>query len=565
MFKLFFLSFCLLGCNLANSEKYDETDIKELSIPGGEVQEEIKDEIKDEINGTITVNMNTAGTKGSIGREFYGTQLSPFTAYPSADKVKPLNLGTIRIGGNLYDTYNWENGMTFLSKGNYKKIESYEEAIKKVREYGAEPIMQINLLGLMPIATNGRYVLSNTATAQFATKFIQHVNGDLKLNLKHVCLGNEFDQWADTHADIWPFDEPMSADDYIDRYIEYAIAVRAGQEEVSGDANDIKLWGPEIANSYADWQSGNMQKDCQWTSVRGVMECSYGNGSFDHFLPYFFSRLKKAESDTNLNPKGYKLLDYASFHYYPTFRTKVSDPNSIIVDRTGHQMVNEMLESTQLFHVSDYVNVYDRGSYMDFTPNVFNRMQEWKNQNYPDAKLVLSEFAVDSLDTTPNYHPIVRPLYMAEIIGIAANSGIENFNRSFLNTNRPEPIPWALLLDDTPTNLYNMYALFSEYFIGQLVEVEDSFNDMVNSYATIDPAQENKLIALFVVNKSAKERSTKINLNDGDTNLGIAEYVLKPWSLTVFRIPKDKPSLENIKIIEYGAKEMGIVVDSHYQ
>ncbi|HAZ13621.1 MAG: hypothetical protein A2X86_13895 [Bdellovibrionales bacterium GWA2_49_15] len=557
MFKFLILAFYLSGCNLTESAKYRVTDLIEYKAADN-IESDV---IKDEMVGNITLDLKTAGAKGSISREFYGTQLSPFTPYPSTDAVQKLNLGTIRIGGNLYDTYNWENGLTFLARGTYKKLESYEEAINKVREYGAEPIMQINLLGQMPVYTNGRIGMSNAATAQSAAEFIAHVNGELKLNLKHVCLGNEFDQWADTHADIWPFNDALSADDYINRYIEYAVAVRDAQEKISGNANDIKLWGPEIANSYADWQSGNMKRDCEWTSIRGVMKCSYGNGAFDHFLPYFYHRLKNAENDTSINPKGHKLLDYASFHYYPTFRTKVSDPNSIIVDRAGRQMVNEMLESTQLFHASDYVNIHDRGSYMNFKPNLFNRMRAWKNEYYPEAKLVLSEFAVDSLDTTPNYHPIVRPLYMADMIGIAANNGIDNFNRSFLNTYRPRPIPWALLLDNAPTNLGNMYNLFTEYFLGKLLVVEDTFHDKVNSYATVGDTS----IALFVVNKSANDRMAKINVNDGATNLTTFNYTLKPWGMTVFRIPKEKPGADNIKIIEYGAKEMGIAVDSHYQ
>ena len=561
MIKVLLLTLCLCGCNLAETEKYHSTNLKE-SIAA---RDEVQGEITDAMTGTITVDVSTAGSKGTITREFYGTQLSPFTAYPSVNKVKQLNLGTIRIGGNLYDTYNWENGYSFLARGAYKKLESYEEAIKKVREYGAEPIMQINLLGQMPIYINGRLGMSNKATSQSAAAFIQHVNGDLKLGLKNICLGNEFDQWADTHADIWPFDQPLSADDYIDRYIEYALAVRAAQEKVSGNPNDLKLWGPEIADSFSDWQSGNMQKDCEWTAVRGVMACSYGNGAFDHFLPYFFSRLKKAESDTTINPKGYKLLDYASFHYYPTFRTSVSNPNSIIVDRAGHQMVNEMLESTQLFHAADYVNVYDRGSYMNFKPNLFPRMLDWKNKYYPEAKLVLSEFAVDSLDTTPNYHPIVRPLYMADLVGIAATNGIENFNRSFLNTNNPQPIPWALLLDDSPTTLGNMYTLFTEHFLGQILTVEDSFQDKVNSYATLDSSKDDKIIALFAVNKSANERAAKIAINDGAAGLATFDYVLKPWGVTLFLIPKERPNSDNIKILEYGAKEMKISVDTYYQ
>jgi len=455
--------------------------------------------------------------------------------------------------------------MTYLAQNQYAKLESYEDAIRKVKEYGAEPIMQVNLMGLRPVSTGRRYMMSNTADAALAARFVAHVNGELKLDLKHICIGNEFAQWADTHADIWPFDQPLSADDYIDRYIRFAIAIRQAQENVSGNGDDIKLWGPEISISYADWQTANMTKDCEWTSVHGVIKCSYGNGEFDHFLPYFFNRLKLAESDTKINPKGYKLLDYASFHYYPTFRTDINDVGTILTDSSGHQLVNEMLESTQIFHNKDYTNKYDRSSYMNFNPNIMGRMQEWKNQYYPEAKLALSEFAVDSFDTSSNYHPIIRPLYMADLIGIAAYNGVRNFNRSFLNTKSPEPIPWSLFLDDKPTNLYNIYQLYTKYFIGRLLNVSDDFEDKVNSYATINKNESGKEISLFVVNKSAKQYETQVNLIQNNKLLGSLPYTLTPWSVTLFRIPQKGLTNSNVEVLEYGAKEMGIAVDTHYQ
>lgn len=555
MIRYVILLLVLYGCGDKKTDFYNSSTVPDTYFSTSEAK------------GEIDVQLSTAGQSGTISKWFYGTQLSPLTKLPDDKMVQSLGLGTVRIGGNLYDRYDWETNATYLGGRNYVEIDSYETLIRKVRSYGAEPIMQVNLMGYRPVSFGGRsrYTMRDTADARSAGEFISHANGELGLGLKHVCLGNEFAQWADTHLNIWPDNDPLSADQYINRFIRYVIAIREAQENVSGNPNDIKIWGPEISISHLDWQSGNMRTDCDWGSTPGVAVCSYGDGKFDQFMPYFFHRLKQAESDTSRNPKGYKMLDYASFHYYPNFRTKLDDPASMIVDNDGYQMVNEMLESTQVLHRDDYVNRFDRGSYRDFRPNVFGRMNKWLKENYSDAKLVLSEFAVDSDDLTDKYHPIVRPLYMADMIGIAANNGIDSINRSFLNSYNPDPIPWTLLLDDQPTDLYKMYYLFTEYFKGDVVEATDTFDDKINAYASLLDAQDGRYNHVFVVNKTANLQTTKINLRAGASLVHEFKYDLEPWSVTLFRIPLENTSNRRIKVLEYGAKEMGINIDSHYK
>ncbi len=524
------------------------------------------------------VSIDTTKTGQKITRSFYGSQMDSFSAPPSADLVKQLGVGQIRLGGNEYEVFNWKNNVAITNKSGQHTILGYEAAATVFKQYGTNGIYQINLLGVQPETENGAYVLKTTFDTKAVSEMIQQLNGKSKLGITDVCLGNEPEQWHETHphvaalSGLYSPDSGISADDYIKRYIAYAIAVRQAQESVTGDANSIKIWGPEISSSWLDWNTGNMTSDCDWSSEGGGrVTCSYGNKKFDHFIPYFLSRLALAEKDKTVNPRGYKLMDTFSFHYYPLFRKKNADMNSIITDDKGLQAVGEMLEGTRILHDPTYVNVSDRSSYRkikdqtdkNYQSNIIGRMKDWLKTYYPTAKLAINEFAFDSDYRSTNYHGIVRPLYTADAVAIAAVEGVSFFNNFVLSSPVQSNIPWALISEGKDkTNLFKTYALIANNFLGTIVNATDDAGDLVNTYA-IDAGN---TINVLIINKSPADRAVEISSNAGvSTSQKVADYVTPGWSVSVLKLEKGKKySGQTFQVIKFGADEMGIPKDMNY-
>jgi hypothetical protein len=507
------------------------------------------------LNSEINLDLNRAGK--IIDRSFYGSQLDLYSNPPAAKLIKDLGLGRIRIGGNEYDVYNWKTNLA-LTKRGLRQLIDFKSIVPIFKDYNVEGIFQINLHGFQPELVQDRYVLKPSFEAKDAFDLVKKLNGELQLKIVHLSLGNEFEQWHETHSHTraWPENSGISAEDYVQKFIRFAMAIREAQESVSGNPNDVKIWGPEISASWLDWNTGNFEKDCRWSDkIPGQALCSYDQGKFDHFIPYFLYSIRSAEADRNLNPKGYHLLDYLSFHYYPNFRTKISDVNSIIKDSSGNQWIEKMLEATRVLHDPGYINTADLSSYKNFSPNVFGRMKAWRDQYYPNAKIALNEFAIDSDYRSLSYHPIFRPLYTADAIGLAATHEIDFFNNFVLNNPPHTPIPWTLLEGGIqPTSAYYTYSLFANHFLGKIVPCNDDLEDQLNCYGTLN--NENLIVA--IVNKSPSDQSIRIKIKNRLTK-NVTTYRAPGWSTSILKIkitPFEDPHL--MEVFRYGADEMGL-------
>lgn len=489
-----------------------------------------------------SVIVNTSAEKRMITKKFFGADTNGFAKLPAAQNVVPMNLGYTKFGGNLHSVYNWKNNM--YKDAGFGISEVYSPLLNRINiaksDYKSTPMFQVNMLGVQPeMDSTGKLTMARTADAAHAGNAIKYLNGQSTLNVTNVLMGNE------PFGEVSFGEKSPSADEYIAKYIKYAISIRDAQVAIGGNANDIKLWGPEISTGWSAWNT-NHPNDCVTNSVAVAGQtCSYGNGQFSEFIPYFLSRLANAEKDSSINPKGYKLLDVLTWHYYPLFR-KFSDQNSIIIDPTGQQNVSAMLQSVNLWNNSSYVNKYDNASPKNVTPDIINKFSCWRDQFYPAAQLAVTEFAVDS-ESGVRYHEILRPLYLADLVGRLAEGGVDTFVNSFLQ-NETAGAKWGMLDGNNRTDLYYMFTMFSRNFLGKVVSTSDSFGDKVNSYAVKTATGVN----VFIVNKDTLSHTTTIEVNGNLTELSLAA-----WSLSVVTIPNDK---SNILVQTFGASEMGVPV-----
>lgn len=536
--KIVLTTLTLLISSAAHSE-----GIIDFQIPFGN---KIKTEA---IEGVVSVDLGFS-PKNKIEKEFYGADLHGFSEMPPGSLVSPLQLGHVKLGGSAHGTYNWELNAYFdNNKISYVLSPLVRRLEYITKNYKASPMFQVNMLGWQPDHdASGKIVYANTADAEHAAKAIHYINGENKIGLKHIMMGNEpFESEEYSGLPI------PSADEYIEKYIAYAMALREAQEGVSGNPNDIKLWGPELATGWTGWQT-NAPKDCiiDYDEVEKV-KCSYGDGKFKKFIPYFLSRLTDFEKDTVRNPKSYKMLDYLSFHYYPLFRTEFQDPASIIRDLNGNQNVAGMLESVNIWDSKSYVNLYDGGSPKNFAPMIVEKFKKWRQQYYPEAKISLTEFGIDSVDNI-NYHPIVRPLYLAEMLARGRSAGLDTIVNSFLQSG-DHPSMWSLIEGARKTNLYYVYSMFSHYFLGEIVPSTDSFGDIVNTYSVKTSNGTN----VFMINKDIKMHTIDLKFKNNNLLQDVLQYELPAWSITVFMVPTN--SKKSITVYQYGAKEMGIAIE----
>lgn len=503
------------------------------------------------IDGTITIDMSAKNSLNvNVSKDFYGADNKGFSGLPATDTVLPLELSKVKFGGNLHSTHNWQLNSYFDIYENIFGVTQIplDQRLRSVKDrYNTEPLVQVNMMGWQPERqSDNTLAYTRTADASHAGKMITFLNGEKKLGIKNILMGNEPFLWESTHGKYSP-----SADEYIEMFIDYVVAIKDAQNEINGRPNDLKIWGPEMATGWTGWQT-NHPSDCTVNyALTNPVSCRYGaDGEFSDFVPYFLSKIQEFEIDKTSNPYNYKMLDFLTIHYYPLFRDEFSDPNSIIKNVEG-QNVAGMLESVNLWDSPTYINRFDKASPLGVAPSILPKLQAWKNDYYPSASLAVTEFGIDSVENV-NYNPIVRPLYLADLVPRLAQFGTKTFIHSFLQGGANES-SWALINGNSKTHLYYMYSLYTQKFKGEVLRSEKTYGDEVNSYSVNNGTTVN----LFLVNKNTKVHNAAIKISRGETSAQeIAEVSLPAWSLTVLEIPLNKDGV--IKAYRYGAQEMGL-------
>lgn len=511
------------------------------------------------VDGKITINTrNFVSPSVDVTTDFYSVDTHGFSKLPAGKDVLPLKFGSVKLGGNLHSQYNWSLNAYYSNYSDkveyvYAPLERRLRIIKN--SYGVLPMLQVNMMGWHPDYDGyGNIVYANTADAVNASKLVALVNKKSRQGVKNFLMGNEPFHWKEVHGKDIP-----SADEYIAKYIDYALKMRAAQEKVSGNANDIKLWGPELATGWTGWQTTH-PADCKTNyDIAEGMVCSYGNGKFKEFIPYFLDSLAKAEKNSAINPRGYKLLDVLTFHYYPLFRKNFNNINSILLDKNNRQYVPAMLEAVNVWDNPNYVNKYDSASPKGTKPQILQKFNSWVKGLYPGARISVTEFGIDSVEKI-GYHPIIRPLYLAELMPRLAQAGVKTFVKSFLQAGAiGDSNSWALINGEEQSPMYNMYYLFSNNYLGKPLASNDTYNDWVNSYAVKTANGMN----LFILNKDAKVHASQIELVSGEGNTRpVAQLKFPAWSLTVLKLPTTRNG--QISVQQYGAHEMGIAVENYY-
>lgn len=252
---------------------------------------------------------------------------------PSSDDLAKLaqnnGLGLIRMGGNRFSAYNWENNSsnagldyqfqndTFLSASAVPGAAL--EAGLTTADTGAVAALVTGQLGDYVAADKTADGDVTTKPNYLTTRFKKNVlskNGPLAnppdatddsvyqdeflgwIQAAHskakilIALDNEPDLWGGTHKEIWPV--APTYDEMIKRDIAYGKMAR--KQFASAEILGFASFG---------WYG--------WRTFGGT----YKNGDF---LNYYLDQMKAAESTA-----GARLIDYLDVHWYPEARSVASD------------------------------------------------------------------------------------------------------------------------------------------------------------------------------------------------------------------------------------------------
>ncbi len=445
-----------------------------------------------------------------ISNYFYGTNWGMWLdSFPDKELVKSLNLKIIRAGGNLMSRYNWRTSKyrdTSIGETYVYRIPTIDEFVNYCREVGAEPLIQINMLGFAPNEKNNdsfEYCMDEKSAAEL----VKYLNGIKKYNVTMFEMDNEPFIWHFTHKDV--VKKPISVNEYFEKLKKYVIAMREEQQKIN-PKTQLVIFAPAICTSWIDWGT-------------------YGDTNyygFDSAVDWLIKKCAEFEQNKKENPKGYKLIDVLSFHIYPRFRINWEDPYDFIP-----QGLPKMLESTKTFWDENYINYYDFNQVRGIPTRVFPRFNEWISKYNPSLELALTEFNIDS---TPriNYPEVLRPLFIADVIGAAAKYGVDYFMQFCLNDY--EGGLGMINESDEVNNIYYVFKLYSNNFYGDVLETKTSLYE-VSTYAADDG--ENYVVML--INKNPAKLKIKLNFLPTNKNFIV---VTEPYSIYCFKTKKDLSS-----------------------
>ena len=199
-------------------------------------------------------------------------------------------------------------------------------------------------------------------------------------------LGNEPMLWHITHRDMHP--EPVSYDEYLNRFVAMAKAVKAA-------APEVQIAGPELWGWPAYFQSA---KDIE---SKGNDDRRRHGG--EDFLPWFLRQMRLQETKA-----GVRLLDYVTVHFYPQAQGVFSPAVDLSATRLRLETVRSLWDP-----------FYEDPSWIGAKVCLIPRLKRWAAEAYPGTKVGLTEY------NWGGEEDISGALALADILGIFGREGLD--------------------------------------------------------------------------------------------------------------------------------------------
>jgi hypothetical protein len=404
-------------------------------------------------NPTITVNVDASADRHAIDPRIYGS------SWATAAEINAMGLTLNRWGGNAMSRYNWAfstanrckdyyffNIPDGVSSGDGSNGKSADDFIGMTFGAGAQPVMTIPMLGLLPkdrtkrcsypqatfpnqeafatwetivcgngrlpdgdgVEGNGPHVVAAADPSGIATAYPASHQGNWVQHLlntwtpaqggpvRYYSLDNEPSLWHADHWDVHP--QGASYDEVWGKMEEFGALIR------SKDAN-ATLTGPE------EWG---------WSGyfMSGLDQANYGTPAQDqdrlaHGGTKYIDWLLQQAAAYEAN-HGVRILDVLTVHYYPQSGEFFSGDTSAAMQELRNRSTRSLWDPNYVDE--SWIGGTEVGG---ARVRLIPRLKEWVANHYPGTKTGITEYnwGVDS--------HINGGTTQADILGIFGREGLD--------------------------------------------------------------------------------------------------------------------------------------------
>ncbi|MCB9638474.1 MAG: endoglucanase A [Myxococcales bacterium] len=440
--------------------------------------------------GDIQITIHSQQERKAISPYIYGTNQPDWQG-------KARNLTLMRLGGNRWTAYNWENNASNAGSDYSHQNDSYlgggdtpGEAVRmhvvKAHQAGASAIVTVPIVGYVSADKSPQGDVQNTPNylqQRFHTshpqkgsaftlppdkndkkvyqdEFVHWLNQTFPNATQDpqrtifYSLDNEPDLWSHTHERIHP--NKVTYAEIVQKAIDYAKGIKAV-------APKGLVFGPV---NYG-WQGYVTLQDATDAQQHG------------DFLEYYLKELQKADQQA-----GKRLLDVLDVHWYPEARGN----QRITEDATDNATVDARIQAPRSLWDPTYQEQSWIIQVIQKPIRLIPRLMDKINQFYPGTKLAITEYYYGG------GNHISGALAQADVLGIFGKYGVFA----------------ATLWELGQTDHRSIYAAFASYrnFDGQ----DGSFGDTSISaqtsktadssiYASVDTKDPDRMV-LIAINKT---------------------------------------------------------------
>lgn len=507
-------------------------------------------------NPAITINVDAAADRHAIDARIYGS------SWATAAEIQTLGLTLNRWGGNAMSRYNWIYSTANRCKdyyffnipeggGNGANGASADAFIGLTRNAGAEPVMTIPMLALLPkdrtkrcsfpqslyqnqqefsngepiVCGNGRYpngdrILTNPDPNGIATTYplshegdwVQHMIdtwGAAPNGIRHYSLDNEWSLWSADHWDVHP--DGASYDEVWEKMAELGAIIRAK------DPNAI-LTGPEEWGWSGYFMSG-LDQENYGTPQADADRLAHSDQAY---IDWLLDQAAAYEAANHV-----RILDVLTVHFYP-------QSGEFWSGDTSAAMQNLRNRSTRALWDPSYVDeswiggTEAGGARVRLIP----RLKEWVANHYPGTRIGITEYSW-GVETHIN-----GGTTQADILGIFGREGLD------------VGIRWGTPAVGTfAANAFRMYRNYdgaAAKFGNTSVRATAPSPDDVSAFAS-ERSSDNALTVMVIAKRLTDVTPVTVNLGNFPPGQAIERWELKSTN-TITRLADLAPSGSSIAL-----------------
>jgi len=437
------------------------------------------------------------------------------------DLAKTNGLRLVRVGGNRFSAYNWENNASNAGNDYVFQNDDYVSAsdVPGIAMEGALATADTGLISTLVTGQLGDYVAADKKGGGDVTTAADYLTTRFKKNVLNkptplattpdvtddsvyqdeflgwvqsahakskvlIALDNEPDLWDATHKEIWP--NGVTYDDFIKRDVAYAKMARKAfaKAELLGYA------------SYG-WYG--------WTTFQD----KYKSGNF---LNYYLDKMKAAEADV-----GGRVIDYLDVHWYPEARAVSSDAKTRVTSGgTSDGEIKAREQAPRSLWDTSYVETSWIADGLKSEPNkgaiaLIPRLKKQIADHYAGTKLAFAEW---------NYGAdadISGGIATADVLGIFGRESVDLACNWLANPDS--------YFRDGAYQIFGNYDSKGAHFGDTSVNATPADVALTSIYAAKDSADAKRL-TIVAINKDTAPHLAKISIK-GDTKYKSAVvYVL---------------------------------------